>query len=189
MQKIIQTIFSGNIGVAYMEDELYNFGLNQARIASAESFADISKADYDATSYSLQFQIAQLFFDMLKYKLLTNIQQKNIERYNALYNYIKAYTGSGIKAGVDSSVANAEVSKAKIQYIQTLEIYNKLKSEFIYYTGIKNKNFEIDTAAYHLPDALMNQLQLKVSADSVSSNNPVLAIIIANGNMLFPRKN
>ena len=166
--------FSGNIGVAYMEDELYNFGLNRARIASAKSFVNISKADYDATSYSLQFQIAQLFFDMLKYKLLTNIQQKNIERYNTLYNYIKAYTGSGIKAGVDSSVAHAEVSKAKIEYIQTLEMYNKLKSEFIYYTGITNKNFEIDTGAYHLPDALMNQLQLKVSADSISSSNPIL---------------
>ncbi|MGP8214938.1 MAG: TolC family protein [Bacteroidia bacterium] len=167
-------MFSGNIGVAYMEDELYNFGLNQARIASAKSFANISKADYAATSYSLQFQIAQLFFDILKYKLLTNIQQKNIERYNTLYNFIKAYTGSGIKAGVDSSVANAEISKAKIKYIQTLEIYDKLKSDFIYYTGIKNKNFEIDTAAYHLPDTLMNQLQLKVSADSVSSSNPIL---------------
>jgi len=166
--------FLGNIGVAYMEDELYNFGLNRARIASTKYFANISKADYGATSYSVQFQIAQLFFDMLKYRLLTNIQQKNIERYNVLCNYIKAYTGSGIKAGVDSSVANAEVSKAKIQYIQTLEIYNKLKAEFIYYTGIKNNNFEIDTGAYHLPDVLMNQLQLTVSADSVSSSNPIL---------------
>jgi outer membrane protein TolC len=167
--------FSGNIGVAYMEHELYNFGLNHARIASAESFANTSKADYDATSYSLQFQISQLFFDLLKYRLLTSVQQKNIERYNVLYNYIKAYTGSGIKAGVDSSIANAEVSKAKIQYIQTLEVYNKLRSEFIYYTGIKNKDFEIDTGMYHLPDAIVNQLQLKVSADSVSTSNPILA--------------
>jgi len=91
-----------------------------------------------------------------------------------LFNYIKAYTGSGIKAGVDSSVANAEVSKAKIEYIQTLEIYNKLKSEFAYYTGIKNKSFEIDTTAYHLPNALLSQLQSNVSVDSVSSSNPIL---------------
>jgi len=166
--------FSGNIGVAYLQHELYNFGLNQARIASAKSFANASKADYDATSYSLQFQISQVYFDLLKYRLLTNIQLKNIERYNTLYNYIKAYTGSGIKAGVDSSVANAEISKAKIEYIQTLEIYNKLKSELMYYTGIKNKDFDIDTGLYHLPNALINQLQLKVSADSVGSSNPIL---------------
>jgi outer membrane protein TolC len=166
--------FSGNIGVAYLQDELYNFGLNHARIASAQSFANITKADYNATAYSLQYHIAQLFFDMLKYRLLTSIQQKNIERYNVLYNYIKAYTGSGIKAGVDSSIANAEVSKAKIQYIQTQEIYSKLRAEFIYYTGIKNKDFEIDTAACHLSDALLNQLQVNVSADSVSVSNPIL---------------
>lgn len=166
--------FSGNIGVAYMEHQLYNFGLNQARIETARSFANTSKADYDATSYSLQFQVSQVFFELLKYKLLTNVQQRNIERYNVLYNYIKAYTGSGIKAGVDSSVANAEVSKAKIQYIQTLEIYNKLKAEFIYYTGLKSNNFEIDTVTYRLPDLLRNQLQSAVSVDSVSSNNPIL---------------
>ncbi|HTB07131.1 MAG TPA: TolC family protein [Bacteroidia bacterium] len=166
--------FSGNIGVAYMEHELYNFGLNHARIASAKSFASSSRADYNATSYTVQLQISQLFFELLKYRLLANIQQKNIERFSVLYNYIKAYTGSGIKAGVDSSVANAEVSKAKIQYIQTLEIYNKLKSEFSYYTGIRSKDFEIDTGAYHLPNALMTQLQLTVSADSVSSSNPIL---------------
>lgn len=167
--------FSGNIGVAYMEHELYNFGLNGARIASAKSLAGSSKADYDATSYSLQFQIAQLYFELLKYRLLTNTQQKNIERYNVLYNYIKAYTGSGIKAGVDSSVANAEVSKAKIQYLQTLEIYDKLKSQFLFYTGMKNINFEIDTSIYHLPDAKINQLKATVSVDSISSSNPVLA--------------
>jgi outer membrane protein TolC len=168
------TAFSGNIGVAYMQDELYNFGLNQARIATARSFANTAKTDYDATSYTIQLQISQVYFDLLKYRLLTNIQQKNIDRYHALYNYIKAYTGSGIKAGVDSSVANAEISKARIEYIQTLEIYNKLKAELIYYTGIKNKNFEIDTGLYHLPDALIDQLQLNVSADSVSTSNPVL---------------
>ncbi|MFI5163922.1 MAG: TolC family protein, partial [Bacteroidia bacterium] len=168
-------LFSGNIGVAYLEHELYNFGLNSARIASARSLANSSKADYDATSYSLQFHIGQLYFDLLRYRLLNNIQQKNIERYRVLYNYIKAYTGSGIKAGVDSSVANAEVSKAKIQYIQTLEVYNKLKSEFTYYAGLKNRDFEIDTGLYHLSDAIINQLQAKVSVDSVSSSNPVLA--------------
>jgi outer membrane protein TolC len=59
-------VFSGNIGVAYMEHELYNFGLNKARIESAKSLASSSKADYDATTYSLQFQISQLFFDLLK---------------------------------------------------------------------------------------------------------------------------
>src|ERR1035437_717184 len=35
--------FSGNIGVAYMEHELYNFGLNGARTASAKSLAGSSK--------------------------------------------------------------------------------------------------------------------------------------------------
>ena len=168
-------LFSGNIGVAYLEHELYNFGLNGARIESSKSLVHYSKADYAETSYLLQFHIAQLYFDLLRYRLLTGIQQKNIERFQVLYNYIKAYSSSGIKAGVDSSIANAEVSKAKIEYIQTLETYNKLKREFVYYTGIKTNNFEIDTTLYYLPGVLINQLKENVSVDSVSNSNPVMA--------------
>src|ERR1017187_3898841 len=167
--------FAGTVGVGTLEYELYNFGLNKARLESAKSLININTTDYNKESYLLQYRMATLYFDLLRYKLLTDIQQKNMERYRVLYNYIKVYTGSGIKAGVDSSVANAEVSKAKIQYLQTLEIYDKLKSQFLFYTGMKNINFEIDTSIYHLPDAKINQLKSTVSADSVSSSNPVLA--------------
>src|ERR1035437_917193 len=167
--------FGGTIGVAYIEYELYNFGLNSARIGFANSLINVNNADYNKESYILQYNIANLYFELLKYKLLTDIQQKNIERYRVLYNYIKAYTGSGIKAGVDSSVANAELSKAKIQYIQTNARYNKLKSEFLYFTGVKSLNFNVDTNLLHLSDAMINQLESNVNADSVNSNNPLLA--------------
>jgi outer membrane protein TolC len=166
--------FAGTIGVAYIEYELYNFGLNGARIGLANSLINVNNADYKKESYLLQFEIANLYFELLKYKLLTNIQQKNIERYRVLYNYIKAYTGSGIKAGVDSSVANAELSKAKIQYINTQSKFDKLKSDFIYFTGVRNNNFDVDTNLFHLTDAKINQMESNVVADSVNINNPLL---------------
>ena len=167
--------FGGTIGVAYIEYELYNFGLNSARIGFANSLINVNNADYNKEAYVLQYNIANLYFELLKYKLLTDIQLKNIERYRVLYNYIKAFTGSGIKAGVDSSVANAELSKAKIQYIETQAKYNKLKSEFIYFTGVKNSNIDVDTNLFHFTDVKINQMESNVIADSVSSNNPLLA--------------
>jgi outer membrane protein TolC len=166
---------TGTIGVATMYYELYNFGLNKARIENAKSLINVNTADYNKESYLLEYQIAQLYFDLLRYKLLTDVQQKNIDRYRVLYSYIKAYTSSGIKAGVDSSVANAEISKAKIQYIQTLSVYNKLKAQFQYYTGVRNANFDIDTNAYHLSDAMINQIQTNVNVDTVATSNPLLA--------------
>lgn len=165
---------SGNIGVGYAEYELCTFGLNRARIETAKASENIADADYKKTEYWLQYHVTQLYFDVLKYNLLSVIQQKNIDRYKVLYNYIKAYTNSGMKAGVDSSVANAEVSKAKIQHIQTIEILNQLKSELVFYTGFKSTYFNVDTNLYHLSAPVINQLQLLVSGDSVSFNNPVL---------------
>ena len=157
-----------------MQHELYNFGLNGARIESANSLVNFSKADYEASSYLLQFHVAQLYFELLRYRLLVATQQRNIDRYRVLYSYIKAYTSSGIKPSVDSTIANAEISTATIQYIQTTENYNKLKHEFIYYTGLQRNDVEIDTTIYGLPDTWLNKLEENVSSDSVDNNNPVL---------------
>ena len=167
-------IASGNIAVGYAEYELFNFGLNHARVETAKASENIADADYKKTEYWLQYHVSQLYFDVLKYNLLSVIQQKNIDRYKVLSTYIKAYTNSGMKAGVDSSIANAEVSKAKIQYIQTVATLNQLKSELVFYTGLKNTFFNVDTTFYRLSPSMINQLQLLVSGDSTSLNNPVL---------------
>ncbi len=168
------SLASGNIAAGYSEYELYTFGMKNARVESAKALQDESAADYQKTAYSLQYHVAQLYFNILKYNLLSVIQQKNIDRYQVLYKYIKAYTGSGIKAGVDSSVANAEVSKAKIQHIQTLATLDQLKSEFVFYTGIHIPSFDVDTSFYHLSVPVINQLEMLVAGDSVNYNNPVL---------------
>jgi len=167
-------IASGNVAVGYSEFELATFGLNRARVESANARSKEAVADYRKTEYWLQYHVTQLYFDLLKYNLLSTIQQKNIDRYQLLYKYIKAYTSSGIKAGVDSSVANAEVSKAKIQYIRTQQLLKQLKSEFIMYTGLRNTSFNVDTNFYHLPVSTISQLQMLVSGDTISLGNPLL---------------
>ena len=171
----IANAFSGNIGVAYLEHELFNFGLNGARIESANSLVNYSQADYEESSYLLRFHVAQMYFELLRYRLLVTTQQRNIDRYRVLYSYIKAYTSSGIKPDVDSSIAKAEISTAQIQFIQTAETYSKLKHEFMYYTGSKLDDFEIDTTIYYLPDSSINRLREIVSGDSVDNNNPIVA--------------
>ena len=174
-QVLNTTAFSGNIGVAYLEHEFYNFGLNGARVRSANSLVNFSKADYKESSYLLQFHLAQLYFELLRFRLLVTIQQRNIDRYRVLYHYIKAYTSSGIRPSVDSSIAKAEVSEATIQYIQTKETFDKLKKEFIYYTGLTMNDFEIDTTLYYLPEGRINLLKDDISSDSVNNSNPVIA--------------
>jgi len=167
-------ISSGNVAVGYSEFELATFGLIRARVESAKARSKEAIADYGKTEYWLQYHVTQLYFDMLKYNLLSTIQQKNIDRYQVLYKYIKAYTSSGMKAGVDSSVANAEVSKAKIQYIRTQQVLKQLKSEFVLYAGLRTTSFKVDTNFYHLPVSAISQLQVLVSGDTISLENPLL---------------
>ena len=168
------SVFSGNVVDGSVKYELENFGLNRARVQAAKAFSKVANADYGNTKYWLQYRVTQLYFELLKYNLLSKLQERNIDRYVVLYNYIKAYTNTGLKAGVDSSVANAQVSKAKILYIKTQEVLRQTKAEFAFYTGIKSLYFEVDTNFYHLHSAVLNHLQAIVSGDTMIFSNPLI---------------
>ena len=70
-----------------------------------------------------------------------------MNRYDSIYKVIQALTFSGIKPGSDSSLAKAELSKARITYNQTLGTLNQLKEQLAYLTGVPAVNLKIDTSA------------------------------------------
>ena len=71
---------------------------------------------------------------------------RNVSRYEAVYRIIQAVTRSGIKAGADSSLAMAELSKSRITYNQTEGQIRQLQQQLSYLTGMAAGDFLIDTA-------------------------------------------
>lgn len=65
-----------------------------------------------------------------------NVDRENIDRYQSVFNVIKSLSKSGLIAGADSSLAMAELSKAKMNYNQTAGILVQLKIEIAGLTGI-----------------------------------------------------
>jgi outer membrane protein TolC len=126
----------GNIGILYSEYELDNFGLRNATVQNARAAAGIQQADLDRESYVVAAQIGTLYFTLLKYQYQLGVDKQNILRYQSIDTIIMALTGSGIRAGVDSSLAQAELSKAKVSFNQRLGIINQLKARLAWLTGI-----------------------------------------------------
>lgn len=161
---------TGNIGILYSQYELENFGLRKATINNAERVVDVRQADLDMQTYIVKAQVGRLYFNLLKDQYQLGVEARNVQRYQSIDTVIHALTYSGIRPGVDSSYAKAEISRAKIAYNKVLGELGQLVQQLSYLTGIPATQINIDTTGrqYTLPDANL----LNNSFDSTS--NPLV---------------
>ena len=159
---------TGNIGVLYSEYLLADFGLKSAKINNAESFINVQTADVQRTLFSVKANIVQLYIQLVQAQQRINAEKLNIERYQDIFRMIKSITASGLVAGVDSSLAKAELSKARSGYNQMTGIIYQLKDQLSFYTGIPTATLKADTTAVidlsatiseqYLPDTINHPL-------------------------------
>lgn len=97
------------------------FGQRQAQV-------DYSKANYNSTEADAKNEIFQhkikvinAYLDALVASELVKVYQKNYARTEANFTAIKSLVVSGIKPGVDTSLFKAEISKAKIDLLNSLK--------------------------------------------------------------------
>ena len=138
---------TSNVAVLYGEYDLIDFGLREAKLNNARADVNLAETDLKKEQYFLAFNIARLYLNILKNQSRLSADSQNISRYQDIYKVIQALTLSGIKAGSDSSLARAELSKTKINYNQTKGTINQLKEQLAYLTGIPAATLSIDTLA------------------------------------------
>lgn len=161
---------TGNLAVVYGEYELYNFGLNQAKLGLANSLVNLTEADRQKELYYVQQQVARLYFTILKNQYRLQADAENIQRYEQIFSVIHALTASGLKAGADSSQALAELSRTRISYNQTQGNIANLKAQLAFFTGIVPEQLTIDT----LTSGNMNHPPVLQNFVMDSLNHPLL---------------
>ncbi|MDI3321091.1 TolC family protein [Pinibacter soli] len=159
----------GNIAILYGQYNLINFGLKNAKVEQAKMYADVNNADLEKEIYLLKWQIAKLYFDLKKNTFQLEVDAQNVKRNEEIYKVIQAVTRSGIKAGADSSMALAELSKTRINYNQTLGQVFQLQQQLSYLTGIPQYNLSVDTTA----KSDYNQSVQAILLQSDSAQNPL----------------
>ncbi len=176
---------SGNVAVLYSEYELANFGLNHAKLNTAKAYLSLQQTDLQKEQYLLDRTIARLYFNILRNQYRLGADQQNIERYQSIFTVIQALTLSGIKAGSDSSLAKAELSRTRISYNQTLGAINQLKEQLAYLTGIPAKGLTLDSLA-------INAINKKpVATDFVidTTNNPLVDYYVKKRDIVLATQN
>jgi outer membrane protein TolC len=161
---------SGNVAVLYGQYDLVNFGLNGAKIKNAKAYVGLQEADLQKEQYYVELNIAKLYFNVLKSQYILNVDKENVDRYQSIFTIIQALTSSGIKAGSDSSLAKAELSKTRITYNQTLGNISQLKQQLSYFTGIPVDQLNIDTTNNSFTNVNIDSIHF--ATDSI--NNPLI---------------
>jgi len=187
---------TGNMGVLYGEYNLVNFGLNKALIKNYKAYTDLQQSDYDRELYNIQTAVARIYFNLLKAQYRLDADLQNSNRYDSIFKVIRALSASGIKPGSDSSLAKAELSRARITYNQTQGYLNQLKDQLSYFTGLPAATLQLVSPAktkdslpniHFLVDTLSNPLlvyyakktSIFVSNDAVIRKSFLPKIILA----------
>ncbi len=174
---------SGNMAVLYGEYQLCNFGLRKAKLNDAKANISLQTADLEKEKYLLALQTARYYFSILKSQYRLDAERKNVSRYDSIFMVIRALSSAGIRPGSDSSLAKAELSKAKVNYNQTLGNLLQLKEELSYLTGIAPELVNPDTAAI---DPLF--ISRKYDTTANASGVPLINYYISRKNTLLARE-
>lgn len=136
---------SGNIALASMDWEVYNFGRFKAEDQLARTDIVVGESALEREQFGLRQLVITTYLDLLQLKQQLKIEQRNLARVDTVRRIITNLVRNGIKPGLDSSLVTVQVSKAKMAYWQVLENYQQALVQLATLTGRPPHTIQIDT--------------------------------------------
>ncbi len=136
---------SGNIALASMDWEVYNFGRFKAEDQLARTDIVVSESALEREKFGLRQLVINTYLDLLRLHQQLKIEQQNLARVDTVRRIITNLVRNGIKPGLDSSLVSVQVSKAKMAYWQVLENYQQGVIQLATLTGRPSHQIQIDT--------------------------------------------
>ena len=109
--------------------EVFTFGRLPSKIHLAETQVKKDSADLLQEQFVQSVKIAGAYLNLLVAQTLIKNAEANLARTIYIQDVVLARTKNGLNAGVDSSIANAEVSKAKLLVIDAVNNEQQLSNQ------------------------------------------------------------
>lgn len=143
---------------------VFSFGLQRAHVAEARGIADRDVADLEQEKFQQQVRVSGAYLNLLAAQRLHYSMDVNLWRVSQLRNVILTRTENGLNPGVDSAIANAEVSKARIAVIDAINYEQNQAANLAMQLGISKQSFSLDsTYINQLPARLPGQPIVDIS--------------------------
>jgi outer membrane protein TolC len=152
--------------------KFFNFGKFKTQVDAARAGTVAAEADYQNEVFQQQIKVGDAYFLSLMANDMLKSQRANLARVKALKDVTSAYTQSGLKPGVDSSLVNAEYSKAILQLLETQRLASEQEVYLKELMGLKsNLPISLDSTIY------FNNQPKTFEVNSEYSNNPRLIFL------------
>jgi len=141
------TAVSANVGVAALDWEIYNFGAYGAQNRVARSNVQVEQSNFAQSKYGLEAYTINNYLVLLSLQNYVGIQLRNIQRNQQILRSISSLAKSGVRPGVDTSIANAELSKARLNYIELNNQLQQVQLRLSAISGLPYQSIVADTLA------------------------------------------
>lgn len=146
------------------------FGRYRADENRSEAAVSAAHADYDQAVFEYQAQVADAYLLALGAEKSVALQRANARRAQQLARVIRAGTRSGIRAGIDSSTANAELARARLQVLAAQQQARTQRTRLAGLLGQPTQEVQLDSMQFY------SRLPLAPAgpADTARTTNPLL---------------
>lgn len=160
----------GSYTSAILEWNIFNFGKVSSNVKGFDKAKEAANANYENEILQHQVKIADAYLLTLMYKKLESIQRINFQRAQTFMDVVHAGVNSGMRAGVDSSLASAERAKAKLLLLQAQRERKAQSLRLQELTGaVAGEELEIDSLS------LLTSIPLRLDTGGVMPQaNPLL---------------
>ncbi len=159
----------GSFTTAVAEWRVINFGRVKANIKAANAEVRRSEEDYANERFQHQVRVTDAYLTLLIQQKLVTIQQQNLDRALTFKRIVDSGVRSGMRPGVDSSLATAEASRARILLLESQQQEQVQRLRLSELTGLVQDHLQVDSLSFY------SQLPLSPAAsDSLLRNHPAL---------------
>lgn len=160
----------GALYLANINWDFFAFGRTKDKIKVAEAVLARDKDDLTQEQFQQQVKVAAAYLNLLAAQRLTISWQKNLERAVTIQKVVVTRAKNGLNAGVDSSLANAEVSNATIALTRAKDVEQEQANQLAVLMGVPPQEFVLDTLFIaRIPEAFFD------SASTNPNAHPLLA--------------
>lgn len=146
----------GALYLANVNWDFFTFGRIKEKVNVSKATLKRDQTDLDQEIFQHEIRVSAAYLNLLAAQRLTKSQQKNLDRAITFKNNAAARAKNGLIAGVDSALANAEVSNAKISLTKAVDLEQEQANKLGVLLGVTATDFKLDTASInHVPQAIL----------------------------------
>lgn len=146
----------GALYLANVNWDFFTFGRIKEKVNVSKATLKRDQTDLDQEIFQHEIRVSAAYLNLLAAQRLTKSQQKNLDRAITFKNNAAARAKNGLIAGVDSALASAEVSNAKISLTKAVDLEQEQANKLGVLLGVTATDFKLDTASInHVPQAIL----------------------------------